>query len=221
MAEEIKSPLQADEKGNIVEEPVEIDLEKQRDDKCIPVAHAMFADIATDMISPDANIEVDYNPVLTKLLGKAVEADLNLVTENPYVFQLMLGMLSALNKTVQECEVTPIDDVRYGEIARKILTIVSEANVTVGEVTPEQTSADFLPVKERLNALFAEEKMSFMEIKYVMETIFKSFETVQTFFMTAVDQSVVKLEERLMDIESINDITMGMVIDMQRKLGEN
>lgn len=223
MADEIKSPLQPDNEGNIVEETAapEVDLEKKRDEKCIPVARAMFADIASDMIQPDADISDKENPLLSKLLQKGVDADLNLVTENPYVFQLMLGQLAGMHKTVQECEVIPIDDVRYGTIASKMLQIVSDSNVTLGSVTPEETTADFVPVKEKLDALFIEEKLSHLEVKYIMEGIFKSFETLNSFFDAAVNQSLTRIEEKLMDVDSISDITMGMIIDMQQKLAKN
>lgn len=212
--EEIKSPLQANAAGDVVE----ADLEKLRDEKCIPTARKMFVEIAADMIPEDANVVVDYNPVLKKLLALGVEADLNLTTENPYVFQLMLGMLSGLNRTVQECTTIPIDDVRYGAIGKKILGYVADANVTIGSVTPEQTDADFAPVKEKINALFAEEKLSIMEVKYIMDSMFEAFTAVNTGFEMAVNKSLVTIEEKLLDVDAMTDVSMGLIVEIQQKL---
>lgn len=209
--EEIKSPLQPDAEGNVVETDapvVEPDLDALRDEKCFPVARTMFADIATDMVPEDANEKIDYNPIVIKLLSHSFEADLNLTTENPYVIQLMLGVLSGLNGTVQECDILPIDDVRFGRISRSILQIVSEANVTLGTVTPEQTKADFAPVKEKLNTLFAEEKLTWLEVKYIMDAMFEAFTAVNTAFSSSIETSLQKTEEKILGVEHMSDITM-------------
>jgi hypothetical protein len=226
MAEkEIVSPLQPDEKGKIVEKPVEeqpeLDLDALRDEKCFPVARTMFNDLVTDMMPLNPNEKVDYTPVLTKLLAHSVDADLNLVTENPYVFQLMLGMLTGLNKTLQECDTVPVDDVRYATIVNKMLAIVAEANVRIGSVTPEETTADFAVVKEKLNALFKEENLSRLEIDYIKDSMFAAFQAVQQGFSSAVDSAVVKVEEKLLGIEAMSDLTMKMIIDAQEKLKDS
>lgn len=213
----IPSPMQQDDTGTVVETS-EVDLEKVRDEKCFPVARKMFNGIADKMIPEDANIEVDYNPVVTELLQIGVDADLNLTTEVPYVFQTMKGIFSALNVTVQDCDTVPIDEVRYATIGRKILQIVNEANVSVGDILPEQSKTDFAPVKDKINALFAEEQVSLLEVKYIMDNIFQSFTDVENHFMAAVQQSVVKIEEKLMGVDSMTDVSMGLIIDIQNKL---
>lgn len=222
--EAVPSPMQQDETGAVVEntteatpvenevvapaEEVEPDADALRDEKCIPVAREMFRDVANLMIPEDANEKVDYNPVLIALLGKSLDANLNLTTENPYVFQLMLGILAALNVTVQGCDTKPIDDVRYGAIARKILQITADANVTIGPVTPEQTLADFATVKEQINALFAEENLSMLEVKYIMDNIFDSFTSINNGFADSTANSMKQAEERLWKVEDMSDIDM-------------
>lgn len=218
MAEEdIPSPMQQDESGEVVEteapttEEVAPDADQLRDEKCSPLARELFKDIANLMIPEDANQKVDYTTVLTALLTKALEANLNLTTENPYVFQLMLGVLAGLNVTVQGCDTTPIDDVRYGAIGRKILQITADANITLGSVTPEQTTADFAPVKDQINALIKEENLSMLEVKYIMDNIFESFTSVNNGFSDSIARSMKIAEEKLWKVEDMSDINMKML----------
>lgn len=222
----IPSPMQQDTVGEVVETTqegtetahiIEPDADQLRDEKCMPLAHAMFDDVARLMVPEDANQGVDYTPVLTALLSKCLEANLNLTTENPYVFQLMLGILAGLNVTVQGCDTTPIDDVRYGAIARKILQITADAHITLGSVTTEQTAADFAPVKEQINALIKEENLSMLELKYIMDNIFESFTAVNNGFSDSVGNSMKLAEERLWKVQDMSDIDMGMLDTVLKK----
>lgn len=179
-----------------------------RDEKCIPVARAVLNDMAVDMIPKNANEKVDFNPISLKILQRALDADLNIATENSYIFQLILGVLSGLNTTVQATVTVPIDDVRYGGIAKKILDIVATADLKMGSVTPEETTAMFVPVKEQINALFAVEKLSMLEVKYVMDNIFASFKTVTEIFNASVERSAARAEAKMFGVESMTDLSM-------------
>lgn len=195
---------------------MEKNLDQLRDEKCIPLARSMFKDIASDMIPEDANVVVDYNPVLIKLLSKTLEADTNISMENPYLFQLILGVLSGLNRTIQECTFSPIDDLRYGSISKKILDIVSKGNVRMGTVTPEESIADFAPIKEELNSLFAQENISLLEVKYIMDNIFASFTAVEGGFMGLITQHSQDAEAKLFGVEFMSDMTMKKLDDVMK-----
>lgn len=226
---DVPSPMQQDESGEVVEttetvsatdavaEPVEPDADQLRDEKCFPIAREMFKDVANLMVPEDANEKVDYTPVLTALLTKALAANLNLTTETSYVFQLMLGILAGLNVTVQGSETIPIDDVRYGAIGRKILQITAEADITLGTVAPEQTVADFTPVKDQINALIKEENLSMLEVKYIMDNIFESFTSVNNGFSDSIANSMKTAEERLWKVEDMSDIDMQMLDAAMKK----
>lgn len=194
----------------MADESNEKTLDQLRDEKCIPVAHGILNDIAVDLIPADANEKVDYNPILLKILQRNLEADLNITSDIPYVFQLVLGVLSGLNKTVQGVNTVPIDDVRYGAIGKKVLGILATANITIAEkVDPEQVDKEFAPVAEQLSALFAEEKLSMLEVKYIMDNIFESFNTVQNIHMTSIAQSTERAEAKLFGVEFMTDMTLG------------
>lgn len=187
------------------------DLGKLRDEKCIPVARDVMLAMAELMIPENASEKIDYNPLALKILQLELDADLNVTTEQPFVDQLILGALSGLNKTVQASAYIPIDDIRYGNIARKILVILNEGNVTLGNVTPEQTEADFAPVKEKINALFAEEKLMLIEVKYVMDNIFQSFAKVGNIVTESISQSMKSAEEKLWGVEDLTDVCLKQV----------
>ena len=189
-------------------EEQEVNLDKLRDEKCIPIAQAVLEDMAELMVPEDANVKIDYNPILLKVLQRSLDADLNIQTENPYIFQLLLGVFSSLNKVAQEATVLPMDDVRYGRISKGILKIVAEAKVRLGNVSEEDKTADFVGIKESLNKLFAEESLTILELKYVMDNIFQSFQDVQSIFGTNVEQSTAKAMAKALKLEDINDLSM-------------
>lgn len=186
----------------------EIDLDKRRDDRVFPVVKKVLEYIASDMIPEDANIQVDYNPVTLKILQEYVDADLNISTEMTYVSQVALNVLAGLNRTVQMCDFLPIDDQRYGTIGRKILQILSDANIPLGNLTPEQNDTAFAPVKEQLSALFAEEKLTWLEIKYVMDNIFDSYKVVNGVVGRSIEDSTALAEAKLFGLDTMNDLTL-------------
>lgn len=190
--------------------PAEKTLDQLRDEKVIPVVRGMLVDMATDLLPEDANVKVDYNQMVMKIMTRVLEADLNIVGENPYAFQLALGVMSGLNKTVQGCDTTPIDDVRYGAIGRQILSIVATANIPMGgaALTPEEEVAVYAPVKEQLNALFKAQNLSMLEVKYIMDQIFDSFNAVQNAFMNGVAQLTSDATARVMGLEFVDDLGM-------------
>lgn len=195
--------------ANPPEEPVEPNLEQLRDEKCIPVARGILVDMATDLIPADANVEVNYLPVLMKMLKRTLDADTNLTSDNPYIFQMVKGVLVALNVTVQELKpATNIDDVRFGRVAKQVLSIVATANIGLTPKTPEEVIASFAPVKEQVQALFDAEKLSWMEIKYIMENIFAAFEDVTALFNSKVEGFLEKAEAKAMGVEFLSDVTM-------------
>lgn len=194
--------------SNSMESPnTSLDLDKARDEKCVPVAREVMAAMAELMIPADANVEVNYNPLATKILQIELDADLNITMEQPYIDQLILGALSGLNKSVQDLvNDFRMDDARYGDIARKILDILVAGNVNLGSVTHEQTEVDFAPIKEQIKALFTEEKFSAVEIKYVMDIIFESFKTVGNLVNVSLAGSMKVAEAKLWGVTDLTDI---------------
>ncbi len=186
---------------------IEKDLDKERDDRCFPVTREIMKEMASGLVASDAS-QVKHTDLIMKSIALFLSSDLNVTEDTPYVPQLILGTLAGLNKTAHECTVIPIDDARYSVIAGKILSIVSEAEVTLGTVTPEQTEKDFTPVKEKLNALFAEEKLTLLELKYILDNIFDAFKDYQEKLGHQIDDSMKRAEQKLFKVEFMSDITM-------------
>lgn len=195
---------------------IEKDLDKERDDRCFPVTRAIMKEMADGLVASDAS-QVKHTDLIMKSVALFLGSDLNVTTDTPYVPQLILGALAGLNKTAHECAIIPIDDERYSVIAGKILTIVSDANVSLGAVTPDQTVADFSPVKEKLNALFAEEKLTLLELKYILDNIFDAFKDFQEKLGHHIDGSMKRAEEKLFKVELMSDVTMKQLNEVLMK----
>lgn len=183
------------------------DLEKLRDEKCEPIARAMFSTIASDMFSTESN-QVE---LVKKLLTMSLNEDLNITTEVSYIFQLMLGALSGLNKTMSQIvqESFPTDNERYGKIATQIMTMVSDANVRLTNVKPEDVANDFSDVKTRILELCKAEGLSGIEIKYIIqELIFAEFTSVNNLYSSSLEASSEKAEAKLFGIGSMSELTL-------------
>ena len=192
-------------------EEKELDLEKLRDERCIPVTREIMSEMATTLVASDAS-KVGYNDIILKSLGAFLKADLNITFEVPYVPQLILGALAGLNKAVHECEIIPIDDARYSAIAGRILTILSEAEVDLVVLEKQKESdVDFSSVKKELNKLFKENKLTLLEVQYIMDNIFDAFKEFQAKLGESVDDSTKRAEQKLFKVKDMTEITLKML----------
>lgn len=193
----------------------EPDLDALRDEKCIPVANLIIEEMAKSLMPDGSDLkEIDARPVAIKGLSLMLAADLNIATEASYVPQLILGALSGLNAAVQECNAAQPDDIRYAGIARKILQFVSDAKVPLTKTKVEETKAAFAPVQEQINALFEEEKLSTLEVKYIMDGIFNSFTAVNNLMSGSLEESSQRAEAKLFRIDSMSQLTMKQLDDV-------
>lgn len=186
--------------------PVEENLEKLRDDKCIPVAHKIMHDMADEMIGTDGPI--DARPLALKALQHFFDADLVIATEASYVPQLILGALSGLNATVQTCEYIQPDMERYGRVAKEILGILADADIDLLKNKPEEIESQFAGVKEQINTLFADEKLNALEVKFIMDLIFDSFTAFNNTLSGSLESSSARAEAKLFGIGSMDELTV-------------
>lgn len=186
------------------------DLDKLRDEKCIPVARMVLNDMAVEGIPMESKTRAAFQPIVMKILQRGLDADLNLTTENPYIFQLLIGIFAPLNATIAECVMAPTDDTRYANIVKKMLSIVATANVPMGldPASPEIRDAFQGPVKEQLAALIAEEKLTWLETKYILETLLVSLQAVQQIFSQNIEDATERMEAKILGIDSMSDLTM-------------
>lgn len=193
---------------NIEDTKVETpDLEKIRDERCFPIARLILKEMAPSLVSASADT-VNYDDLVLKSLSLFLGADLNVTTETPYITQLLLGVFSGLNRTIHECTVIPIDDARYSSIASKILQIVSDGNVRLGSVTPEESIEDFTIIKVKLNELFAEEKLNLLEVRYIMDNMFDAFKDFSDKYSESIESSVKRSELKLFGVNNMNEVSL-------------
>lgn len=171
------------------------DLDKLRDEKVLPMVNECLGTVAELGFPGEVEGQTDLRPVGEKLLKTMLDADLNHLTEAPYLFQNMLTNLSTLNKVIQEATFIAIDDARYNEIAKKAFSFV-----TLGETE----------MLEAVNKLFDEEKLNKFEVSHVTNLIFSTFKAVQQTVMSSVDTSMKKAEEKIWGCD-IEQVTMKMI----------
>lgn len=180
------------------------DLEAVRDEKCVPLARAILTDLAAGLF-PESGA-MDYTPLTTQGLEKLLAADANVTTEVPYVYQLVFAGFGIINTAIQAAPTEPIDDARYGRIARQLLTILASANVTLTNKTPDET--EMAPVKEQVIALITAEKLTTMEVNYVVGNLIAAFNTAQNHAQGALEANIKRAEEKLFKIEDMSDLSM-------------
>lgn len=191
-----------------VEQVPEVDLEKVRDEKCFPIAQGVLEDMA-ELMMPLSNDSAAFHAPTMKILQRMLDADTNLVSENPYVFQLVLGAVSGMNTALQSCTTVPMDDDRYSEIAKKMLTILAKGKVKLGTLTPEESVVVFTPIKDELNVLIAEEQLTRLELKYIVDNILASFKLMQGMFSDSIESSTQKMEAKILGLDAMSDLSMA------------
>lgn len=186
------------------------DLEKLRDEKCIPIARSILTDLAAGLF-PESG-EMNYPAMTTEALQKLLDVDANVTTEVPYVYQLILAGLTGLNVQIQAATTAPVDDARYGRVIRKLLSILATANVTLTSDKPDET--EYAPVKEQVQALFDAEKLTTIEVMYVVSNLFSAFNTAQNYIHMSVEGQMKKAEEKLFNVEDMTDLGLKKLDDV-------
>lgn len=209
-------------KDESVVSPVQPDLEALRDQRVVPVVRGMLEDLAASMPTVDINPNSDFTSVLINVLQRTLEADLNLTTENPYIFQLGLGVFSAFNDIVMECKKADSQDDRYARVARRMMELLVGANVPMGmAVKPDEQKQALQVIKPQLEEIFLAENLTSLEVSYILEGILRSYKTIEQLFSGNVDRSVNRMEAKILGLDDITDLSMKMLdATLQRDISE-
>lgn len=184
-----------------------VDLDKLRDEKMIPLAKMVINDLAVGMI-PSANVQGDFKDIVMKILQRSLDADCNITTENPYLMQLITTVFGQLTTVMLSCDMVQPDDIRYAALSKEVLSIIATEDIAIGATDEKVFTESFTNVKVRLNEMFAREKLTFFEVKYIMTNIMQSFSVVQDTFSSGVQNSVKRMEEKILGIADMSDLTM-------------
>lgn len=188
------------------------DLDVLRDEKCFPIAQTILTEISTGLFE-----ENGVRDVALKALALTLNEDLNISQDMNYIPQLILGVFSGANATVQTCTTVPLDEERYKGIARKMLVILAEENLKLN-IKADETVAVFAGVKAKCDILFLEEKLNILEVKYIMDSIFNYFAMFNNMLGASIQDATEKATAKLFGIESTNDLTMKKLDEVLRKL---
>lgn len=185
-------------------EATEQNLEKLRDEKVFPVAKAVFKQMSEELVgSTDENLGLAL-----KTLSLMVEKDLNVDTEVSFLPQVILRTLAEINSTLQVCETDPEDEERYVRVAHAILTIVSDADLSLKDKLPEDVVKDYEPIKEKLNVLFKEEKITRLELNYIKDMIFDAFTNFNNIVQSSIVSATERAESKALGIQSMTDLSL-------------
>lgn len=192
------------------------DLDALRDEKCFPIVSGIINDIAIDMPIMASSTRKDFQPIVMKLLQRTLDADCNLMMENPYLFQLLGQQMAGLKSAVMQSKFVPLDEERYARIGREVLAIFATMEHKFGKQTPEETQAAFAPAIERINEVFEKEGLNGLEIDYIMSNMFGAVKNVQGIFKENVEDAVVKMEAKVLGVDDMSSLTMKRLDDVLR-----
>ena len=185
--------------------------EEIRDEKCFPVTQAILEGMAKNLLEEDG---VKNTAVAT--LSLLLEQDLNVTTDVSYIPQLILGALSGINATVQVCDMAPLDEETYNNVAKKILGILAEAKIKIG-FNPDEVSTVFAGIKDKLSALFLEEKLNSLEVKHIMDNILSAFNAFNNMLASSIEMSSEKATAKLFELDATSDLTMKKLDEVLKK----
>jgi len=182
-----------------------------RDEKCFPVTQAILEGMAKNLLEEDG---VKTTALAT--LELSFTEDLNIVTDMSYIPQLILGALSGVNATVQVADTIPLDIEKYNNVAKKILGILADAKIKIG-FKPDEVSTVFAGIKDKLSALFIEEKINSLEVAHIMENILTSFGAFNNLLASSIDMSTEKATAKVFELDSTSDLTMKKLDEILKK----
>lgn len=186
------------------------DLEKERDARVIPVAQGILEDIAGQNTATDINDKSEFSNLIIKILNRALTADLNLTTDNSYAFQLVLGAYGAFNQVVMASKMAESQNVRYNAIAHEMMALFAKTNVPMGmSVTSEEQVKVLQVIQPDLEALFARENLTQLEISYILEGMMNALKVTEQVFSTSIQESVERMEAKILQIDNMTDLTMS------------
>ena len=180
----------------------EKNLEQERDARCFPVTQAILEGISKNLLEEDG-VKTTALATLELLL----QQDLNVTTDVSYIPQLVLGALSGVNAAVQVCDMVPLDTEKYNNVAKKILIILADAKIKIG-FNPDEVSTVFAGVKDKMSALFLEEKINSLEVKHIMDNILSAFGAFNNLLSSSIEMSMEKATAKLLGLEETSDLTM-------------
>lgn len=190
-----------------VPSPIQPDLDQLRDDRVIPVARETLKIMAGQTGTDDKD---SYVAALTDILRVSLAADLNLTMENPYIFQLTLGVYAAFQNVAQQVPMAESQDPRYAKIGREMMGLLVSANVPMGmNVKQEEQEKALEGIKPQLEALYLRENLSNLEVGHILEGIFRAFKTMEQGFSGNVERSVKRLEMKILQLQDMDDLTMS------------
>jgi hypothetical protein len=177
-------------------------LDTIRDEKCLPIAKTILKEMVTDLMK-----EEGPKDVALKALSLELNNDINIITDVPYIPQLIMTTLAALNATVQTCDFKPLNEDYYITIAEKVLEIVASSDVKMN-LTPDEIPTQFAGVKTQLSSLFVQENLNMFEVKHIMDKILEKFGSFNILLSNSIENSSERAEAKLWKVESMNDVTM-------------
>jgi hypothetical protein len=193
-------------------EAPKVDLDAEQDARCAPVAQGILEDMAN---SESVSDKSQFAQVIMGVLKRALDANLNVAMDNPFVFQILLKAVGAFNNAITATKMTPLDDARYGRIAHELLKVFASAHVPMGnKVTEDQIKEALAAVQPQFDAIFEREKLNTLEVRYILEGVLKTTQTLQGFFTRSIEESVDRMEEKILQIGHKTELTMGKLDDI-------
>lgn len=197
MSQETKEPV------------VEPDLEALRDERVVPVARGVLKDIADGKPATGEDQTSEFQELRMKILKRSLDADLNLTTDNPYIFQLVLGAFGAFSSVIQRATFAQQQDEKFSRIAHEAMALLVSVEVPMGtKVKAEEQIAALEAILPQLNDLFARENITWLEMKYILEGMFNALKITESTFTNDVTHSLHTMESKILGVQDLSDLTM-------------
>lgn len=190
-------------------EAAPVDLAAQQTERVSTVADAILGDLGTLLI-PEDGVTFDLAPLELATIQHLLDGDLNITTEVPMAFQYVMSGFTGLSQVLADCtfhESHTQED--YAHAAREILVILAKAGTALGDTAT--AAAGLQAAKEELEALFATEQLSSIDMRYIMSSIVSTFQTLQNGVEKSVEESMERAQAKSFGVQSVQDVTMSKI----------
>lgn len=184
-------------------------LEQQRDLRVVPVAQSTIEVIAGQNTAVDVNDRSEFTNVILSILQKSLDADLNIVTDVPYIFQLILSVYSAFNTVALAAKKPDVDMARFSKIAHEMMGLLASAKAPMGDgVKPEDQVTALEGIKPQLEELFSRENITQLELSYILESLMHTLKVTNDSFQQQIQRSVDRAEAKVWRLDDFSDLTL-------------
>lgn len=187
-----------------------------RDAKCAPIARkALALCLAQKASLADVPLAADIKAVTEAIIAELALTNATVLEVN-WVSKLMVQAIGNGAVSIWQTEGLESGDERYHAAAYALLKVLVDEEVTLGMYTPEELKEKYASVGAKIVATVKELGLNAVEADYVFGLLSAMATNIGKNVTNSVEVAKEKTAEKLFGVESLNDVTIARIVEIQQ-----